>query len=96
MSSASRLRMACLSALCLAFAAAPALAGSAPQPIPFSTTRAKSSVPVTPKQTISKKNRKAGVVFNDKGTLKTRKFGSGKLSKTDKTLANIKSQKAAP
>ncbi|WP_337997171.1 hypothetical protein [Oleispirillum naphthae] len=95
MSRASRLRTACLSALCLALAAAPALAGSAPQPIPFSTTKAKSSVPVTPKQTISKKNREAGIVFDDKGTLKTRKLGSGKLSKTDKTLSNIKSQKTA-
>jgi len=92
MSRASRLRMVCLSALCLVFAALPAFAGSAPQPIPFSSAKAKSSVPVTPKQTISTKNRKAGIVFSDKGTVKTRKLGSGKLSKTDKTLADVKAK----
>jgi hypothetical protein len=43
----------------------------------FQTTHAKSQVPVTPKQTISTANRKAGLSFNSDGTLKTRKLPSG-------------------
>jgi len=87
------LRTACLSALCLAFAAVPAMAGST-APVPFSTSHGKSSVPVTPRQTVSKTNRSSGIVFNNKRSLKTRNLTSGQLSKTDKTLANIKASTA--
>ncbi len=43
----------------------------------FQTTHAKSQVPITPKQTISTANRKAGLSFNDDGSIKTRKLPSG-------------------
>ena len=56
-------------------AGGPALAAE-PQST-FRTTHAKSQVPVTPKQTISTANRKAGLRFNSDGSLKTRKLPSG-------------------
>lgn len=43
----------------------------------FKTTKGKAQVPVTPKQTISTVNRKAGMSFNADGSLKTRKLPSG-------------------
>ncbi len=93
-----RARWVCLclaAAICLA--AAPASAGSnngAPQRT-FSSSKAKAAVPVAPQQKISKKNRKAGIVFDDKGTLKTRKLTNGKLSQTDQTLAKTRAKALA-
>ena len=66
--------------LILALAIAAIAAGTARAAEPqsaFQTTHAKSQVPVTPKQTISTTNRKAGLNFNADGSLKTRKLPNG-------------------
>jgi hypothetical protein len=43
----------------------------------FRTTAAKSHVPVTPKLTISRANRAAGMRFKTDGSIRTRKLPSG-------------------
>jgi hypothetical protein len=74
-------------ALCLAVATCLAavsggVAFADPPQQTFSSAKAKSSVPVTPKQRISSQNRKAGMTFDNKGNLQTRKLPNAKLSKT--------------
>lgn len=63
--------------LALAIAGLAGGTAQASEPVAFQTTHAKSQVPVTPKQTISTANRKAGLHFNADGSLKTRKLPSG-------------------